>query len=76
LSKIDRFDQHLPIKTSPRLAEREFSLEPNPRKNKKPGNERRANPSLFRGPLSCALERMNSKLGLLLPGVRNQSHLL
>jgi len=51
LSKIDRFDHQFPVKTSPRLAERDFSLEPKARYNKKPGNERRANPSLFREPL-------------------------
>jgi hypothetical protein len=54
LSKIDRFGHQFPAKTSPRLAERDFSLEPKARNNKKPGNERRANPSLFREPLSRA----------------------
>jgi hypothetical protein len=50
LSKSTRFDHQFPIETSPRPAERETGLEPIPRKkpgtNKKPGNERRANPSI------------------------------
>ena len=39
-----------------------------PKQNKKPGDERRANPSI-------SLGRMCSKLDFFLPGVRNQPHL-
>jgi len=44
--------------------------------NKKPGDERRANPSISLGAFSARpLGRMCSKLAFFLPGVRNQPHL-
>jgi len=43
--------------------------------NKKPGDERRANPSISLGVYSVALGRMCSKLVFFLPGIRNQPHL-
>jgi hypothetical protein len=49
LSKIDRSGHQFPIGTSPRPAERCIGLEPMQRinpNNKKPGNERRAIPSI------------------------------
>jgi len=53
LSKIVRSAQLFPIGTSPLPAERGIGLEPRPRKkltdNKKPGDERRANPSISSG---------------------------
>ena len=45
------------------------------KQNKKPGDERRANPSLPLAPVPCALGRMCSKLVFFLSGVRNQPHL-
>jgi hypothetical protein len=52
LSKNARSVQQFPIGTSPLPAERGIGLEPMPRKEnlqtiKKPGDERRANPSFF-----------------------------
>jgi hypothetical protein len=53
LSKIARSGQQVPIGTSPLPAERDFGLEPKTRNsvtdNKKPGVERRANPSFSSG---------------------------
>jgi hypothetical protein len=52
LSKSTRYDHQLPIGTSPRQAERETGLEPASRIlhcKKKPGDERRANPSYSEG---------------------------
>jgi len=53
-----------------------FRFGAEPAENKKPGNECRANPSFFLGLFPLALERMYSKLVFVLPGIRNQSHLM
>ena len=70
-----RPNQQFPVETSPLQAEREFSLEPNPRKIKNPATSAGQIRPFLRGRLSAPLERMYSKLAVRLPGVRNQSHL-
>jgi len=78
--KDRRSVQQFPIGTSPLPAECGIGLEPKSAKkrtdNKKPGDERRANPFIVSDALYARTERMCSKLVLLLPGIRNQPHLL
>jgi hypothetical protein len=71
----DRSSNHqLPVRTSPLQAERGFGLGPIPRKIKNPATSAGQIRPAFWAVCSVALERMNSKLVLFLPG-SNQSHL-